>query len=93
MLEKNQLFTAEIEDITNEGNGVCKIDRFAVFVPDTAIGDVIRVKIVKVLKNYAYGIIDKMIQPSSDRIENDCMYYKNAADAFFVIFLMRQNAE
>lgn len=83
MLEKNQLFTAEIEDITNEGNGVCKIDRFAVFVPDTAIGDVIRVKIVKVLKNYAYGIIDKIIQPSSDRIENDCMYYKKCGGCVF----------
>lgn len=83
MLEKNQLFTAEIEDITSEGNGVCRIDGFAVFVPDTAIGDVIRVKIVKVLKNYAYGIIDKIIQPSSDRIENDCVYYKKCGGCVF----------
>ena len=51
MLEKNQQFTAEITDLTAEGNGVCKIDGVAVFVPNTAVGDVIKLKIVKVLKN------------------------------------------
>lgn len=83
MLEKNQLFTAEIEDITSEGHGVCRVNGFAVFVPDTAIDDVIKVKIVKVLKNYAYGIIDEIIQPSPDRIENDCIYYKRCGGCVF----------
>lgn len=83
MLEKNQLFTAKIEDITNEGSGVCKIDGFTVFVPDTAVDDVIRVKIVKVLKSYAYGIIDEIIHPSEDRIENDCPYYKKCGGCVF----------
>lgn len=83
MLEKNQLFTAQIEDITSEGSGVCRIDGFTVFVPDTAIGDVVSVKIVKVLKSYAYGIIDKLITPSEDRIENDCLYYKKCGGCVF----------
>ncbi len=83
MLEKNQLFTAEIEDITSEGSGVCRINGFTVFVPDTAIGDVISVKIVKVLKSYAYGIIDKIITPSADRIENSCQHYKKCGGCVF----------
>ena len=83
MLEKNQLFTAQIEEITSEGSGVCRIDGFTVFVPDTAIGDVVSVKIVKVLKSYAYGIIDKLITPSEDRIENDCPYYKKCGGCVF----------
>lgn len=83
MLEKNQFFTVKIEDITSEGNGVCRIDGFTVFVPDTAVGDIIRVKIVKVLKNYAYGIIDKIITGSDDRIENDCPYYKKCGGCVF----------
>lgn len=83
MLEKNQLFTVKVEDITSEGNGVCRVDGFAVFVPDTAPGDVIRVKIVKVLKSYAYGIIDEIIQPSDDRIENDCPCYKKCGGCVF----------
>lgn len=83
MLEKNQLFTAEIEDISSEGSGVCRIDGFTVFVPDTAVGDVISLKIVKVLKSYAYGIIDRIITPSADRTENDCPYYKKCGGCIF----------
>ena len=49
MLEKNQLFETEITGLTSEGSGVCRVDGVAVFVPSTAVGDRIRVKIVKVL--------------------------------------------
>ncbi len=83
MLEKNQFFNAEIEDITSEGSGVCRIDGFTVFVPETAVGDVIRGKIVKVLKSYAYGIVDKIINFSADRVENDCIYYKKCGGCIF----------
>ena len=72
MLEKNQLLEAEITALTSEGSGVCRIDGMAVFVPETAVGDVIRVKIVKVLSSYAYGIIDELLVPSPDRIKVDC---------------------
>ena len=51
---------------------MCHIDEIAVFVPNTAIGDVLDVKIVKVLKNYAFGIIDKLIKESPYRIKSDC---------------------
>ena len=76
MPEKNQVCTAEITGLTSEGSGVCRVDGMAVFVPETAVGDIIDVKIVKVLKNYAFGIIDKIITPSPDRIENTCPVYK-----------------
>jgi 23S rRNA (uracil1939-C5)-methyltransferase len=58
MPKKNKVYTAEITGLTSEGSGVCRVDGMAVFVPETAVGDVIDVKIVKVLKNYAFGIID-----------------------------------
>ncbi len=83
MLEKNQFITAEITGMTSEGNGVCKIDGMAVFVPDTAIGDKAKIKIVKVLKNYAYGIIDEIITPSTDRIIPDCPVYKKCGGCTF----------
>ena len=76
MPEKNQVYTAEITGLTSEGSGVCRVDGMAVFVPETAVGDIIDVKIVKVLKNYAFGIIEKIITPSLDRIENTCPVYK-----------------
>ena len=76
MPEKNQVCTAEITALTSEGSGVCRVDGMAVFVPETAVGDVCEIKIVKVLKSYAYGIVEKIITPSADRIENTCPVYK-----------------
>ncbi|MDE6538696.1 MAG: 23S rRNA (uracil(1939)-C(5))-methyltransferase RlmD, partial [Ruminococcus sp.] len=83
MLEKNQFINAEITGITSEGNGVCRADGMAIFVSDTAVGDVCRIKIVKVLKNYAYGIIDEIITPSPDRIIPDCPVYKKCGGCVF----------
>ena len=52
---KNDEFIMEIVDVTNEGSGVGKVDGMAVFVPLTAVGDIVRVKALKVKKTYAYG--------------------------------------
>lgn len=83
MLEKNQFINAEITDISSDGNGVCRVDGMAVFVPDTAIGDVVEIKIVKVLKNYAYGIVNKILISSPDRIETDCPVYRQCGGCVF----------
>jgi len=83
MLTKNQVCTAEITDITSEGSGVCRVDGFTVFVPDTAVGDVIEVRIVKVLKSYAFGIIEKLITPSPDRVSPECPQYKKCGGCVF----------
>lgn len=83
MLEKNQFVNTEITDITSNGNGVCRVNGMAVFVPDTAVGDIAEIKIVKVLKNYAYGIISKITEPSPDRIKADCPVYKQCGGCTF----------
>ncbi|NMA80194.1 MAG: 23S rRNA (uracil(1939)-C(5))-methyltransferase RlmD [Clostridiales bacterium] len=72
MIKKNQIIKIEITDITSQGSGVGHHENMAIFVPLTAIGDIVEVKIVKVLKSYAYGIINKILIPSSGRIEVDC---------------------
>ena len=60
MFNKNDITELTITDITDEGNGVGKADGIAVFVPFSAVGDKLSVKIVKTQKTYAYGIIDKI---------------------------------
>ena len=74
MLQKNQTATIQITGLTSEGNGVGHLgeERFAVFVPNTAPGDVAEIKIVKVLKSYAFGRLEKLLTPSPDRIESQC---------------------
>lgn len=76
MLKKNETVTLEITALTNEGNGVGRYEGMAVFVPFSAIGDKLKVKIVKVLKSYAYGIIEEIINPSIGRITPDCNVFK-----------------
>ena len=71
-MKKNDIFKTEIIDMTTEGSGVCRVDNMAVFVPHTAVGDQIRVRIVKVLKNYGFGIVEELLEPSADRISPAC---------------------
>ena len=83
MLEKNQLYTAEITGLTSEGSGVCRVDDIAVFVPNTAVGDVISLRIVKVMSSYAFGIAEELIASSHDRIEPDCPVYKKCGGCVY----------
>ena len=71
-MNKNDIYTAEITDLTNIGSGICRIDGRVVFVPLTAIGDQCRIKILKVKDSYAYGKIEEILTPSPDRIPSDC---------------------
>ena len=75
MLNTNDIITLKIESITNEGNGIGRADGMAVFVPYTAIGDLVSVKITKVLKSYALGEIQSVLELSADRINCDCEVY------------------
>ena len=71
-LKKNNEYEVTIEDIGNDGEGICHIDDMAVFVKDTLIGDVAKIKIIKVNKRYAYGKLIDLITPSDIRIEPPC---------------------
>ncbi len=82
-MEKNELYTVTTHDLTAEGSGVCHIDGMAVFVPDTAAGDKAEIKIVKVLKNYAFGIVNRLIEPSPDRVEPDCKHCRQCGGCTF----------
>lgn len=54
----------------------CAKPGFTVFVKDAVIGDIVRVKIVKAKKNYAYGRLVQVLTASSYRVEPAC---ENAA--------------
>jgi 23S rRNA (uracil1939-C5)-methyltransferase len=72
-LEKNKQIPLEITGVTAEGNGVgrAKTDSdqrgVAVFVPFTAVGDVIDCHIVKVKPSHAYGKVKDIKVKSPDR--------------------------
>ena len=71
-MNKNDIFQIKIEDISEEGMGIGHVDGMAVFVKDTVTGDLADIRIVKVLKNYAFGRLEKLIEPSTVRCDAPC---------------------
>ncbi|MFQ9886341.1 MAG: 23S rRNA (uracil(1939)-C(5))-methyltransferase RlmD [Negativibacillus massiliensis] len=83
MLKKNQIEEAEITAMSSDGNGIAKIDGMVVFVPYTAVGDKLKIRIVKVQKNYSFGIIEEILEPSPDRVDDNCPVYKKCGGCAF----------
>lgn len=71
-MKKNDIFTTQITSYTSEGLGICRINEMAVFVPETAVGDILEVRITKVMKSYAYGKKERIITASASRTDIDC---------------------
>ena len=84
MIKKNDIITLEITDISSDGNGVGKYENIAVFVPMTAVGDVCKVKILKVLSSYCFGKAEEIITPSADRIANLCPNFAKCGGCDFL---------
>ena len=63
-LQKNDLVTVKIEDMSHDGEGVGKLEGFPLFVKDTVIGDVAEVKILKLKKNYGYARLTEWSRPA-----------------------------
>lgn len=82
-LYKNESYESVIEDVTLDGNGVCRVDGYTMFVPMTAVGDRIRLKAVKLQKNYGFGIIEQVITPAKSRVKPDCPVYKQCGGCSF----------
>ena len=61
----------KIIDFTHEGKGILKVDNFTIFASNGLIGDIVKVKIDSVKKNYAIGSVVDIIEPSIDRVELD----------------------
>lgn len=75
-LEKNQLFTLTVDGFGQDAQGVCRADGMAVFVPGALPGEQVRVRIVKPMKNYAFGRLEAVLEPSAERAEAVCPSYK-----------------
>ena len=84
MIKKNDIITLEITDISSDGNGVGKYENIAVFVPMTAVGDVCRVKILKVLSSYCFGKAEEILSPSADRTDVLCPNFSKCGGCDFL---------
>lgn len=74
-ITKNDEYTLAIDGYTSEGCGVGRINGYPVFIPMTVRGDIVKAKIVKAEKNYAYGKCIDILKPSDKRKEPICPHY------------------
>lgn len=75
MLKKNEEYIVDIIDNGFQGEGIAKIDGITVFIDQAIKGEKIKIKILKVQKNFAYGKIIELIKKSKTRVEADCSTY------------------
>ncbi len=72
MFKKGDIVEIKIDSLAYGGDGLGKIDNYAVFVPDTAPGDVVKAQIVSSKKSYAKALLSEVIEPSECRTIPEC---------------------
>lgn len=74
-LKKNQIYRVNIDAYSSDGGGVCRVGGRAVFIPGAIPGEEWEIKLVKVTATAVYARGERLIAPSTQRIEPDCPYY------------------
>ncbi len=74
-VEKNKEYDVEILGLGHEGEGVAKIDNYAIFIQGAMLGEKVRAKIVKVKKSFAFGKLIEILEASKHRREPVCDIY------------------
>ncbi len=65
----------DIDSLSYGGWGVGRTDSKVVFVGYAVPGDTLKIEILEEHKNYDFAAINKIIEPSKDRIEPVCKYF------------------
>ena len=71
-MKKNDEFVVAIEDMSEDGAGIGRVDGYIWFIKDTVIGDVVRVGVMKMKKTYGFVRLIEVVEPSKDRVEPRC---------------------
>jgi predicted RNA-binding protein with TRAM domain len=48
-----ETYDVSISDIAKEGDGIARIQGFVIFVPQTKVGDNVKIKVNKVMRKFA----------------------------------------
>ena len=71
-IKKNDKFVIKIEDMSEDGAGIGKLDGYIWFVKDALIGDVIEASAMKMKKNYGFARLVRVIEAAPGRVEAKC---------------------
>ena len=75
-IEKNKEYVLTIDGMGYQGEGVGKVEGFTIFVPGAIQGEKVKVKALKVNKNFAFAKLIEVIEVSKHRATPICGIYK-----------------
>ena len=82
-MKKNDIIPLKITAMSSEGSGIGRYEGLAVFVPQTAIGDELKVKILKVKSNCAFGKIEDILSYGEGRCDPDCEVFSKCGGCVY----------
>lgn len=68
-MQKNQIVELEITDLSYEAMGVAHYEGLTIFVNNALPGEIVKAKILKVKKKFAFAKIEEIIKESPDRVK------------------------
>lgn len=75
-MKKDEIKTFKIEDLAHGGDGVARAENgMAVFISLTLPGDLVKAKITKIKKDYAFAELIEVIEAGAGRIKAPCPVY------------------
>ncbi len=72
---QNEVLELRIEKLVTGGQGLGKVEGQAVFVPMTAVGDLVEAKIIRKRKGFIQAEIKNLLEDGPGRQEAPCKYY------------------
>ncbi|MBR2274613.1 MAG: 23S rRNA (uracil(1939)-C(5))-methyltransferase RlmD [Lachnospiraceae bacterium] len=75
-VEKNRETEIFIEDMSDNGEGIGRVEGYTLFIKDAVIGDRVRAVVTKTKKNYGYAHLNEILSESPDRTKPVCPVWK-----------------
>ena len=80
----NDIYEVNIDSVDNNGNGVCRINNFVCFIPNTLEKEKVLIKITNIDKHYCEGEIINILDNSNLRTKTHCPYYNKCGGCNFL---------
>ncbi|MEA1944876.1 MAG: TRAM domain-containing protein [Euryarchaeota archaeon] len=58
-VSEGAVYDVTIEDLAREGDGIARIQGFVIFVPNTKVGDNVKIKVDRVMRRFAIASVEE----------------------------------
>jgi predicted RNA-binding protein with TRAM domain len=68
-VEVGKEYDVEIQEISRRGEGIARIEGLVVFIPDTKIGDKLRIKVTRISRRFAEAEVVGATEETNEETE------------------------